>query len=152
MTLYEINEQIKGCLDEETGEVINEELLESLQLAEDEKIENIALWIKNLKAEAEALKAEKQAFADRQKSAENKIEGLQRYLSNYLNGKVFSTPKVSIKWRKSESVVIDNPVEIPEEFLKYEPKVDKVSIKDAIKDGAVVAGCHIESNNNIQIK
>ena len=67
MKLYEIDQAIMDCIDMETGEIVNEELLNDLQMERDAKIENVALWIKELKAEAEALKAEKLAFAERQK-------------------------------------------------------------------------------------
>lgn len=47
-TIYEINEQIMQCIDFETGEVIDADKLDALQLEKDKKIENIACWIKNL--------------------------------------------------------------------------------------------------------
>ena len=56
MKLYEINEQILDCIDSETGEVIDPEKLNNLQIAKDEKLENLALWYKDLLAEANALK------------------------------------------------------------------------------------------------
>ena len=152
MNLYEINAEIMKCIDEETGEILDEAYLNDLQIAEEEKIENIALWIKNLKAEAEALKKEKQSFDERKKRAESKAESLQKYLSNYLSGKKFNTSKVAISWRQSESVVIDDPSKVPQDFIEYEPKINKADIKDVIKSGVKVEGCHLEEKNNIQIK
>ena len=61
MKLYEINEQIMACIDNETGEIIDTDKLNELQIAKDEKIENLALWYKDLLAEANALKEEKKA-------------------------------------------------------------------------------------------
>ena len=58
MTLYEIDQQLLDCIDLETGEIIDAEKLTELTMERDEKIEKVALWIKELKAEAEALKAE----------------------------------------------------------------------------------------------
>ena len=72
MTIYEIDNEIMNCVDMETGEVIDTDKLNDLQMERDAKIENVALWIKELKAEAEAIKNEKQALADRQRVAENK--------------------------------------------------------------------------------
>lgn len=65
MKLYEINEQIMACIDNETGEIIDTDKLNELQIAKDEKIENLALWYKDLLAEANALKEEKETFAAR---------------------------------------------------------------------------------------
>ena len=87
MNLYEINEKLELGFDIETGEILDAEYLDKLAMERDMKIENIALWIKNLKSEAEALKAEKDVFAQRQKSAENKMEQLKKYLANALAGK-----------------------------------------------------------------
>ena len=58
MKLYEINEQIMACIDSETGELIDPNKLKDLQIAKDEKLENLALWYKDLLAEANALKEE----------------------------------------------------------------------------------------------
>ena len=66
MNLYEIDSEILGCVDITTGEIFDEDKFEELSLSREAKIENICLWIKNLKAEIEALKAEKDAFAKRQ--------------------------------------------------------------------------------------
>ena len=74
MNLYEINKEMLGCWDAETGEILDEARLDELQIERDEKIENIACWIKNLRAEKDALKAEKEVFAQRQKTVENKID------------------------------------------------------------------------------
>ena len=66
--LWEIDAHImQACIDTETGEVIDEELLNKLSLERDQKIENIAKWIKNLEADAEAYKQQKTVFAEKQK-------------------------------------------------------------------------------------
>ena len=57
MNLYEINAEIMACVDEETGEIIDTVKLDQLQMVFGEKVEGIALYIKNLAAEAAAIKA-----------------------------------------------------------------------------------------------
>ena len=78
MKLYEINNAILDCIDMETGEIIDIDKLNKLEFEREAKIEGVACWIKDLKAEAEAIKTEKQALAERQKVAENKVESLKR--------------------------------------------------------------------------
>ena len=92
MNLYQINAEImnafENALDPETGEIVDTEAyaaIDSLQCDLNEKIENILLWIKNLQSDAEALKKEKMAFADRQSRAEAKAESLKEYVSGVLN-------------------------------------------------------------------
>ncbi len=154
MRLFEIDEEIMSCcVDTETGEIIDEEYLNQLEMKRDAKIENIACWIKNLQAYAEALKTQKQTFADRQKTVENRVESLKRYLSGYLAGQKFSTPKVAISFRKTSSVNVTDISKIPEEFLKFtDPTPDKTAIKNAIKGGVAVAGAEIVEGQSISIK
>lgn len=152
-SLYEIDEQIMACVDMETGEIIDEEKLQMLQLEFEKKVEGIALWIKNLLAEAKMVKEEKDALATRQKSCENKAESLKKYLENALNGEKFKTSKVSISYRKSESVQVDDIERLDDDYLKYTaPTADKTKIKQALKQGIELEGVHLVENNNIQIK
>ena len=153
MNLYEIDNEIMNCIDEETGEIVDVEKLDSLVMERDVKIENICLWIKNLKADAVALKAEKDNFATRQKAAENKAESLTKYISNYLNGDKYKSARVTVSYRKSEAVNITDISQIPTEYIKpAEPQADKTAIKNAIKSGTAIPGAEIIENQNIQIK
>lgn len=153
MNLYEIDSAILDCMDLETGEIFDVDRFEELNLERTVKIENICLWIKNLKAEIEALKAEKDAFAKRQKSAENKMESLKQYISGYLEGTAYESAKVKVSFRKSEALDIMEGAIIPDEYLKFkEPDVDKVELKKALKSGVQIPGVYIVENQNIQIK
>ena len=153
MNLYEIEAAIMDCIDEETGEIIDPVLLDELEMDRDTKIEQIALGIKNLTAEAEAIKKEKQALANRQSVAERKVEGLKRYLSGYLDGAKYKSPKVAISWRKSEAVEVDDILTLPEEFLRYkELEVNKTDLKAALQLGMEIPGARLVQRQNIQIR
>ena len=153
MNLFEIDEKILSCVDMDTGELIDAEMLEALSMERDTKIENICLWIKNLASESEALKAEKKAFDERQKKAENKMNSLKKYITSYLAGQKFESAKVSVSFRKSESLEISEDAVIPYEYLKQkEPDIDKAGLKKAVKDGQAFYGIRIVENQNIQIK
>ena len=161
MNLYAINDLItqafESAVDMETGEIVNAEAyeaLDSLQMAFDKKAEGILLWIKNLTAEAEALKKEKLAFAERQSAAERKAESLKKYISGVLCGNKFQTEKVSVTWRKSEAVEYSgNVYDLPEEFLKYkEPEINKTELKKRLKAGEVINGAELVQRTNMQIK
>jgi hypothetical protein len=153
MKLYEIDQAIMDCIDMETGEIVNEELLNDLQMERDAKIENVALWIKELKAEAEALKAEKLAFAERQKVTENKMESLKKWLAYALNGEKFKTVRASVTFRTSDKVEIADIYKLDESYLRYkEPEADKDAIKKAIKEGQQVAGATLVQSTSVIIK
>lgn len=157
MTLYEIEKSILECVDWETGEIIDAEKLSQLQMAREEKIENVALWIKDLNAEINAYKAEKEAFAEREAKTKAKVESLKKWLTAALQGENFKTSRVAVSFRKSEAVEIDEDdfdmVIQPAEYLTHKPPVpNKTAIKAAIKSGKDVAGATLVVKQNIQIK
>ena len=159
MTIYEIDQAIMECVDLETGEIIDTEQLDKLQMEREEKLENIACWIKDLKAEAEAIKAEKMALAKRQQVAENKAESLKNWLAYALDGKKFSTAKCAVSFRNTESVEItpeglEALMKEHDELLTYKaPEPNKTAIKNAIKnDGLNVAGVQLVQNISTIIK
>lgn len=160
MTIYEIDNEIMNCIDMETGEVIDTEKLNELQMERDAKIENVALWIKELKAEAEAIKNEKQALTERQIVAENKAESLKEWLAYALDGEKFSTARCSVSFRKSQKVEVteeglENLMKSGNDaLLTYKtPEPNKKAIKDAIKnDGLTVAGVQLLQKTSTIIK
>lgn len=166
MNLYEINEQIIEAfdlaIDPETGELLDEEAydrLNQLQEAFDDKVYSLALYAKDLRAQAVALKAEKDAFAKRQKAAERRVESIERYLQNALHGEKRTFTKAAISYRKSEAVVIEDEAEFFEfykgrEFIKekIERSVDKTTVKSLLKQGEILLGAKLEERQNIQIK
>ena len=154
MNIFQIDSEIMNCVDPETGEIINFEKLEELQLERDQKVENIALWIKNLRYEAECLKAEKFAFAQREGAVKRKIEDLENYLGNVLSGQKFETPKVKVSFRKSTSVGIENESLLPAEYIeiKVERSPNKAAIRAALKVNRTVPGAKLVEKTNIQIK
>ena len=158
MNLYEIEQEILSCVDMETGEIVDLNKLDALTMERDRKIENLALWVKNLEADANAYKAEKDSFAQKQKVAENKAKSIKEYLSKFLDGTNYKSTKVNVSFRKSVSVDVFSLHTLMEydncdKYLKYkEPEVDKTAIKNAIKDGGNVPGCILVEKQNIQIK
>ncbi len=153
MTLYEIEEGILGCVDTETGEIIDTERLGALQMERDRKVQNVALWVKCLEAEAAAYRAEKESFARKQKAAEGKAESLRAFLSSYLGGTPFRSMRVSISFRRSESVRVTDIGKLPDGFLRHPvPEADKAAIRDALKAGVPVEGAELAISSSIQIR
>ena len=162
MKLFEIDNAIANFefdIDEFTGEILNTEELDALQMARDAKIENIALYIKEMDAEAKALKEEIGNLTERMKAKENKRDGLKRYLQNALAGQKFESAKCKISYRTSKQVVLAE--EFDEWAKENAPdllvttttvKPDKTAIKDAINNGRKVEGATLVQNSNIQIK
>ena len=154
MNLYEIDKAILACIDPETGELIDEESLESLQMERTQKIKNVALWLKNLNASAAAYKAERDAFDERMKQAQKKAESLKRYLADALGGEKFVTDECAVSFRKSTAINVLDEAVIPAAYMteKVTRSPDKAAIKAAIKSGIEVPGAALVDNLSVQIK
>lgn len=161
--LYEIIQSLENLdfINMETGEV-NTQMLDDLQIARDEKIKNIALFIKNLQAESKAIKEEEKSLAERRKAKENKADSLFDYLDNmlkiaHIDRKEY--PQVVLSFRKSTTIEVQET-----DFLKwvYEnnrldllrikpPEVDKTAIKNQLKIESIPF-VDIVEKQNLQIK
>ena len=152
--LYQIDQGILECIDFETGEVIDPERLESLQMERNQKIENVACWIKNLLSDAEAIKAEKDALADREAKCRKKAEDLKNWLGIALGGQKFSSARCAVSFRRSVKLEVLDEDSIPRAYMvesvSYKP--DKQLIKEVLKDGQQISGCRLIENQNVQIK
>lgn len=155
MNLFEIDRAITECIDEETGELFDEEKFENLSMKLEDKLEGTGCWIKNLQAQAAALKAEEIAFKERRAVIERKAESVKKYLTAYLQGRPFETAKVKISFRKSETLEVAEGIEasLPEEYLRFkQPEVNKAELKKAVKAGKEFDGVKLVTKENISIK
>lgn len=155
-SLYQINDQvdsimakIQSAFDESTGEIVDEELytesqkeLDNLEIAQNEKIENIACYIKNLHSDVFALENEIKTLSQRKKIKENQLKRIKEYLANFLKLKgikKIETPKAVLSFRKSEQLEITDEEEAIEwcrhrGFLKNKPEIDKAKVKKYIEN------------------
>lgn len=167
MKLYEITADYSALLEAiEAGEIPEEAIndtLESVTAILEDKVDNIACYIKNLTAFVAEIKAEEQALAERRRSKEKQIERMKAYLSEALlrvgRDKV-ETARNKVSFRKSQSVFVENETAFIEwakvnaaNYLTYkEPTINKTAIKTAIAEGIPVIGASVETKQNIQIK
>lgn len=140
-SIYEINAQIQECLNPETGE-FDEERFNGLIELKETKIEQVICFYKNVVAMAKAMKEEEKSLKERREAEERKAENLRNYIQYALDGEKFKTSKVSVSYRKTQSVeVADNFVSWAiatghDTLLKYkEPEVSKTAVKEAILAG-----------------
>lgn len=152
MSLYDIRKDIEACVDAETGEIIDAEKLASLQVERDEKISNIACWIKNLLIDIEGIKAERKKLAERQAVMEHKAASLKAYLADFLDGKKWHDARSSLSFRKTERIEIADGAVVPEEFLKTSVTVDKAGLKKAVQGGATFDGVQLVEGQSIIVK
>ena len=147
MTLYQIDQQIIKAIefgyDPETGEILDDSALQELQMERDEKIENILLYVKDLRAEQAAIKSEEDALEARRKAAERKEKSITKYVQASLAGEKFKTARCAVSYRKSETVEFTDQDLVPDEYWR---------VKTALKAGESIPGAYLEQHQKMSIK
>lgn len=153
-TLFDIDKQISSLIDMETGEIMDYDAFESLSMQRTEKIENVALWVKNLTADVKDFKEQEEIFAERRKRAQRQADKLMNYLTFALNGEKFTTAKSEVNFKKSKKIEIADADLLPLEYWRVTVKVEpnKSMITKAIKDGLTVPGAELVESMNISVK
>lgn len=154
MNLYDIDHAILDCVDEETGEILDFDRLNELQMEREQKIENVACWAKNTQEYIESIKREKKRLDECKTKAEKQLERQKVWLRDALSGQKMTTAKVVVSFRKSESVNVLDEKKIPAAYMAEKISVapDKTAIKEALKSGLKVPGAELESKLNTTIK
>lgn len=160
--LYEIRDDILACVDMETGEIVDPDALDALQMELTEKMEGVALWVKDLRAESEAIKAEIDRLTARKRANERNIEGLKAYLLYGLEGRKLKTPRCSVSYTHSQKVEVDDEEQLIEklmktvdgdEYLRFKaPEIRKDALKDAMKEGKTFPGVRLVTSESVVIK
>jgi predicted transcriptional regulator len=163
LNIHEITDEIKaldglldswasnheGCI---TDFPLNDEF-DRLEGAREEKLLNMAVWHKDLKAQAEAFNKEIKRLQTRQKALSNKAERIKEYIDyNLQEGENLSDTRAVLSYRKSSQVIIDVLTEdLPCEVVKISLTPDKTAIKEAIEAGDCHYA-HMQKNYSLQIK
>ena len=160
--LYEIDQEILDCVDMETGEILDSEKLDALQMERDRKLEGVALWVKDLNYEAQMVKEEYDKLSARKKALDNKITALKTWLLYALRGEKLKTPRCNVYQTHSQKLTVENEgalirflqtLEKPERFLRFkDPELRKDDIKNALKDGYEIPGAALEETESVVIK
>ena len=160
MTLYDIDNRLQELVDPKTGEIADYEAFEALDMERNRKLENMACWIKNMKADMDGIATEVKALQARKKVIENRTKRITAYLQEALAGQKFETPKCSITYRNSTAVVIGDSATVVEyleshghtDCITYaEPEINKNELKKLLNDGEV-PGASLAKRQNMQIK
>ena len=160
MTLYEIAQEMASLIDQETGELKDYEAFEALQMARDEKIDNMAKWILDLEAEAKMVKERADELAKRAQNAKKKAERLREFLQEYLGGEKRKTADYTIGYRRTEAVEITDEdraiawlMDNDEDALTYQnPKISKTAVKEILKSGREVPGAELVERQSMSVR
>jgi len=171
MNLYEIDQRMADLLsqvepDPETGEAMieSEDLMQELDLlgmARAEKLENLAKYILDIRAEAAKVKAEKTRLADTQKRLENKEKSLMRLMEEYTAGENTDCGIAKVSYRTTKSLDVSSASDAaawlqangyPDLYTVGEVSLDKTSIKKLLGAGEQIPGVALKVGRSCSLK
>ncbi|MGT2935716.1 siphovirus Gp157 family protein [Streptococcus castoreus] len=142
-------------LDEETFQ----DTLDSIDFQTDleNNIEYFVKMLKNVQADVEMYKAEKEAFYKKQKQAEAKAEKYKetiRLAMELSRKKKVDAGMFKVSLRRSKKVEILDETKIPLAYMqeKIEYKPMKSEISKALKSGIEVSGVELIETESLQVK
>jgi uncharacterized coiled-coil DUF342 family protein len=130
--------------------------MDALTIERERKLLSMACLVKEIDAEADALKKEAANLSERARVKSNAVTRIKGVISAYMEpGEKLSDERAALSWRKSDSVEVEVEAEaLPERFRRTKITIDpdKTAIKDAIKAGEAVEGVRLVTKQNLQIK
>ena len=157
MNLYELSVAFQEVQNMDLDPEVMQDTLDSIEDAIESKAENIAKLVRNLESDVAAYKEEEDRLKTKRQATENKVKWLKTYLEDNmkLTGKTkFKSGMFNFAIQKNPaSVNITDEKAIPEEFLiQQPPKVDKTSLKEALKNGIEVPGAELKQTEGLRIR
>lgn len=164
MTLYELTNDYQNLLemaeDPDIDPVVLADTMEAIEGEIEIKADGYARIIRQMEADAAALKAEADRITNRRRVIENNI----RTMKNRLEDTMIATGKVKFKTELFSFGIQKNPARVvldeqyienlPAEYLiAQDPKVDTAKIKEDLKAGKDLQGiAHLEQDSSLRIR
>ena len=151
---------IDECCDLTTGEILDEATFDQASALKEEilalGLETLCKVRANRQAEVDMLKAEEKRLADKRKRLEGQVSNLEEWIYKvYQQGDnpVQKAGTFTLSTRKSTQVVVDDDFN-NEKFqtIKEVKTIDKIALKEALKNGETIAGAKLFTKYNLQIK
>lgn len=151
--------ELINSVNDETGE-INVDIANALSVKEaefDEKAIAVATVSRRFNSQIKLIDEELtrlKLLKDRATSIEQRLKDSLTAACERLGKTNIDGISAKISFKKSTKTIVDNESLLPDEFIKVTmtKKPDLTKIKAVINAGGEVAGAHLETCNNIQIK
>ena len=140
-----------------SGEIDEQTFADTLEaMGTEEKLESYCKVIRQLEADAEMLKAEKERIEKKKKTVDNSIDRMKKAVIEFMkaSGTTKSTAGTfTVAVSTSKAVNILDESKVPVRFLvEQAPKIDKSSIRAELMAGAEIEGCELQINEGVRIK
>jgi len=160
-TLYELTGDYKQLLDMmEDPDISEDAILNTLEFVDGEiedKLDGYGKVIRSIELNAENKRKEAERLAERYKAEENKVKLLKKRIEDAML--VMGRPKIKTLLfsyniqNNAPSLDIATEQFIPEGYyIKQEPKLDKRSLLEAVKNGLVVEGVSIRRTASLRMR
>lgn len=164
LSLYELSQEYLSALDALTDpeadiplQAVND-TLESLEFPLQEKATNVAKFMRNLEATAQAIKEAEQQMAARRKALENRAAAIKDYLKSNMLATGIS--KIESPWfrlsiqNNPPAVAVTDESLVPEDFKEIVEtvKIDKTALKSALKSGEDIPGAQLVQGKRLVIR
>lgn len=124
------------------------------------KATNVAMFVRNLEATAEAIKDAEAKMAARRKALEARAGRIRDYLKAQMERcaiQKIESPYFTLAIRQNPPAVhVEAPELVPDEFKKSPPppppSIDKKAVAEALKAGKDVPGCRLERGTRLEVK
>jgi hypothetical protein len=131
--------------------------LGELAQAEADKVDGIAFAQDKAKSQIQLLKDQEEKIRNRRKALERAQERFRDYLYQAMHRHGIKKVKGNsrtIYLRNSESVMVQSPQELPEQYreTRVEYKARKKELKEALKSGQEIPGAWIEGRETVQVR
>ncbi|WP_121605356.1 siphovirus Gp157 family protein [Virgibacillus sp. Bac332] len=157
-TLYELSQKYSQLLQlaEEADEAAFLDALEYLDEEINEKAENIAFVLQEMKADIDKIGNEIKRLQNRKKTLQNKQDQLKWYLTKELDGLGIDRVKsanfnISLRNNPPKVNVLDESL-IPKQYFITKQELSKKDIKEALKNGEEIEGVSLISERSVNIR
>lgn len=160
MRLYDLTEQYQDLLDMLEQDPDNEQLipmLNGLEGAIEEKVENIIKIMKSLEAQEKAFDETIKSMTEKRTAIKNNIERLKVYTEKSLLAagleKVKGTLHSAWLQKNKESVFVTDESLIPKDYFKTpEPVLVKNLLFEDLKSGRRVPGAELKQSKSLRVR
>lgn len=164
LTLYELSQDYQQALDALTDPEADLPLdavmdtLEGIQGQLQDKAVNVAKFMQNLDATAQAIRVAEQQMARRRKAIEARAQWIRDYLKQHLEAAGIT--RIDSPWfrlaiqQNPAAVEITDAGLLPPGFKTSvtEVKIDKAAIREALRDGAEVPGAQLTRATRLVVR
>lgn len=157
-TLYELTETAKALYELlQTEEIDEQTFIDTLEaMGAGEKVESYCKVIKQCQSDIELFKSEIDRLTARKKTAENGVDRMKAALLMFMQQTGQDKVKAgtfAVSTATTQAVQITDENAIPRDYLvEQPPKIDKIGIKKALKNGETVTGAELVNNEGVRIR